>query len=176
MNAKLAATLDLFAYGTYPEYLQNKANYIELKPPHLSKLKLITLVDLASKNAKVSYQSLMQATSIETSRQLEDCLIECMQLGLLKGRLDQREQKLWVQSTFGRDVSASAVPNILARLKQWDTQLERTQQTMESQKNVSQADLDAHYSHMADVQRSISSRMEQAVFQGQVDVEMKQQK
>ena len=118
----------------------------------------------------------MQATSIETSRQLEDCLIECIQLGLLKGRLDQREQKLWVQSTFGRDVSASDVPNILARLKQWDTQLERTQHTMESHKNVSQSDLDAHYSHMADVQRSISSRMEQAVFQGQVDVEMKQQK
>lgn len=55
VNAKLAATLDLFAYGTYPEYLQNKEKYIELKPAHISKLKLITLVDLASKSAKVSY-------------------------------------------------------------------------------------------------------------------------
>ena len=124
MNAKLAATLNLFTYGTYPEYLKNKAKYVELKPAHLSKLKLITLVDLASKSAKVSYASLMQATSIATPRELEDSLIECIQLGLLKGRLDQREQKLWVQSTFGRDVSSADVPNILSRLKQWDKQLE----------------------------------------------------
>jgi len=30
VDAKIMATLDLFAYGTYPDYLKNKAKYIEL--------------------------------------------------------------------------------------------------------------------------------------------------
>ena len=63
----------------------------------------------------------MQATGIKERRELEDQLIECFQLQLLKGKLDQREQRLLVESTFGRDVSESDITNMLTKLKKWDS-------------------------------------------------------
>ena len=58
----MSATLSLFAYGTYTDYLANSQKYITLKPAMITKLKMITLVDLAAKNSQVSYAKLMEAT------------------------------------------------------------------------------------------------------------------
>ena len=55
----------------------------------------------------------MQATGIKERRELEDALIECFQLSLMTGKLDQREQRLLVESTFGRDVNADEVNKML---------------------------------------------------------------
>ena len=46
-------------------------------------------------------------------RELEDMLINCLQYGLIKGKLDQRAQRFMVESTFGRDVNAEEVPKML---------------------------------------------------------------
>ena len=59
----------------------------------------------------------MQATGIKERRELEDALIECFQLSLMTGKLDQREQRLLVESTFGRDVNADEVDKMLQRLR-----------------------------------------------------------
>lgn len=47
-NSKHLATLNLFAFGTIVEYNQNKAKYLELKPPQLRKLELLTVAEIAS--------------------------------------------------------------------------------------------------------------------------------
>ena len=54
-DQKTLATLQLFAYGSYPEYAKNKAKYIELNEKQLTKLKLITLADMAAKAPIVTY-------------------------------------------------------------------------------------------------------------------------
>ena len=77
INAKVTASLELFAYGTYPDYLKEQDKYISLKPAQINKLKLLTLVDLSSKQSQVTYASLMQATLIKEKRELEDQIIEC---------------------------------------------------------------------------------------------------
>jgi hypothetical protein len=80
----------LFAYGTYPDYVKSKAKYIDLNTQQTNKLKLLTLADQASKSPVVPYSTLMQAAAVKDIRELEDLLIDCVQLGLLKGKLDQR--------------------------------------------------------------------------------------
>ena len=55
VNAKMLATVKLFAYGTLPEYLKEQSKFVSLKPDQLRKLKLITLADTASKNPIVDY-------------------------------------------------------------------------------------------------------------------------
>ena len=130
VNAKMLATVKLFAYGTLPEYLKEQSKFVSLKPDQLRKLKLITLADTASKNPIVDYSELMEKAQINDLRQLEDALIDCMQLGLLTGKIDQRGKRLHVINTFGRDVMPDKVDGILKRLKDWDQQLLEAQSNM----------------------------------------------
>ena len=62
INAKMLATLQLFAYGTFPDFEKDQTKFISLKPPQLQKLKLITLASIASGNSVVNYSELMQKT------------------------------------------------------------------------------------------------------------------
>lgn len=45
--------LNLFAYGTYKEYMANKANLLDLTPAQKKKLQHLTIVTLATRS-KVS--------------------------------------------------------------------------------------------------------------------------
>ena len=112
-QSKHLNTLNLFAYDTIAKYKQSPNAYLPLKPPQIRKLELITIADMASKQAVVPYQSMMQVLDISDIRQLEDKIIECMSNDLLKGRLNQKDRQLHVQSTFGRDVQDSAIDAIL---------------------------------------------------------------
>lgn len=49
-NKKYWNTLNLFAYGTYSDYLQNKNNYLPLTPSQTKKLQHLTIVTLATKS------------------------------------------------------------------------------------------------------------------------------
>ena len=49
---------------------------------------------------------------------------------LLKGKLDQKNKKLHVQSTFGRDVKESEIDNMLEKLQSWDAQLASAQKLL----------------------------------------------
>lgn len=42
--------LNLFAYGTYKDYLANKTNLLELSPTQKKKLQHLTIVTLATKS------------------------------------------------------------------------------------------------------------------------------
>ena len=87
---------------------------------------------MASKQAVVPYESMMQVLGVQDIRQLEDKIIDCIYNDLLKGRLNQKTKSLHVQSTFGRDVQGSAVDDILSKLQAWDKQLASAQTFMES--------------------------------------------
>ena len=58
-ESKHLKTLNLFAYETIANYKQNAAQYLPLKPNQVHKLELITIADMASKQAVVPYDALM---------------------------------------------------------------------------------------------------------------------
>ena len=127
------ATLNLFAYDTIDEYNRNKDMFIPLKPPQLKKLQLLTIAEMASKSRIVSYAEIMEKLSIKDIRQLEDTIIASMYNDLLKGKLDQKNEKLHVMSTFGRDVKESEIDAMVAKLQAWDSQLAEAQKLFEFQ-------------------------------------------
>ena len=106
----------MFAYETITAYKQNPAAYLPLKEAQLKKLELITIADMASKQAVVPYEDMMRVLGIQDIRQLEDKVIDCIYNSLLKGRLNQKNKTLHVASTYGRDVQTSAVDDIVNKL------------------------------------------------------------
>jgi len=61
----------------------------------------------------------LKALDVSTVRELEDLIIDSIYLGLLEGKLDQKEEQLEVRYTMGRDLAPGKLEEVLAALKDW---------------------------------------------------------
>jgi COP9 signalosome complex subunit 7 len=98
------STLELFAFENYTKYRTNKAGYLDLRPPQMKKLKMISVADAAQKSKVLHYAELMRELDFDTVRELEDLIIDCIYNELVAGQLDQLNQQFHVVSCFGRDL------------------------------------------------------------------------
>lgn len=74
-------TLNLFAYGTYKDYLENKSDYLELTPVQCKKLQHLTIATLATHEKCIPYSVLLKELDIKNVRDLEDLIIEAIYEG-----------------------------------------------------------------------------------------------
>jgi len=134
--------LKLFSAGTYADYAKDKERYDPIVTPGMiAKLREITIVQLASKNRSVAYDSVMKATGISDVRELEDLLIDTITHDLLKGKLDQRARVVEVHGVVGRDVSLQDIPSMIAALEKWEKSCEDSLQAI----NAVQQECITHY-------------------------------
>ncbi len=75
----------------------------------------------------------MSSLKIDNVRELEDLIIDCIYNELIEGQLDQRGQQFHVTQCFGRDMRAEDIDGCIAKLEEWDRQLEQAQQFMEKE-------------------------------------------
>lgn len=80
-HANYLNTLNIFAYGTYKNYLDNKINMIELSDAMKTKLKHLTIVSMAIRNKCIAYSDLQNELDIRNVRELEDLIIESIYSG-----------------------------------------------------------------------------------------------
>jgi len=113
--------LNIFAYGTFKEYLNEKGSKTlpELTPVLAKKLKYLTIVTLSEKEKCIPYKVLQEELSIEDIRELEDLIIEAIYGEIIQGKLDQRRALLEVDNTIGRDIRPEDVPTIVSTLDAW---------------------------------------------------------
>jgi len=112
-------TLELFAYGKYIDYVNNKEKYLELNDLQIIKLKQLTIVSLAEKSRNINYSILQNELDINDIRLLEDLIIDTIYLGLIKGKLNQRQQTLRIIDTMRRDVRPNQLRELIDSLKIW---------------------------------------------------------
>lgn len=112
--------LELFCYGTWPDYQEHKATLPPLSAQQELKLKQLTVASLGAQHKVLPYQLLSAQLGITGLRQLEDFLItDCFYAGLLSGRLDQRQACLQVHDVAGRDVRPSDTQSLADALGNW---------------------------------------------------------
>jgi COP9 signalosome complex subunit 7 len=75
----------------------------------------------------------MASLKIDNVRELEDLIIDCIYNELIEGQLDQRGQQFHVTQCFGRDMRVQDIDGCLAKLEDWDRQLEEAQVFMEKE-------------------------------------------
>jgi COP9 signalosome complex subunit 7 len=114
------ATLNLFAFGVYRDYLSERSKYLPLTDYQVQKLRQLTLVSLCEQHSSVSYAMLQHELDIDNARQLEDLLIETTYLGLIQGKIDQKGATFLVTARVsGRDVRPEEVDAIIQKLTVW---------------------------------------------------------
>jgi len=115
--------LEIFAYGTYDDYKNRVSTLPELTAKMDLKLKQLTIVQLASENRTIPYNILLEKLNMQSLRELEDLIIECMYQGLLEGKLDQEKLLFQVDQTIGRDIKPSDIDRIIAELTNWQKKI-----------------------------------------------------
>ncbi|XP_058794619.1 COP9 signalosome complex subunit 7b [Phymastichus coffea] len=113
-------TLNLFAYGTYKEYLENKNQLLDLTPAQKKKLQHLTIVTLATKSKCIPYSILLEELDIKNVRDLEDLIIEAIYADIIHGKLDQKNSQLEVDyAGLGRDVRSADTGAVVETLAEW---------------------------------------------------------
>nr|ODN94107.1 hypothetical protein L203_00283 [Cryptococcus depauperatus CBS 7841] len=116
--------LELFAYGTLGDYEENKTGLPPLQEAHINKLKHLTLVSLALQHRSLKYDKLLLDLHLETTRQVEDLVIDAIYAGLLTGKLHHDTLTLHIDSVSGRDVRLEDVAKMQTCLQNWCTTAE----------------------------------------------------
>ena len=73
----------------------------------------------------------MRNLELDTVRELEDLIIDCIYNELVDGQLDQLNQQFHVVSCYGRDLRPSDLSAAIAKLEAWDLQLQEAQTFIE---------------------------------------------
>uniref|UniRef100_A0A8C5M2H1 PCI domain-containing protein n=1 Tax=Leptobrachium leishanense TaxID=445787 RepID=A0A8C5M2H1_9ANUR len=124
-NAGYFQLLSLFSYGTYPDYIANKASLPELSAAQKNKLKHLTIVSLASRMKCIPYSLLLKDLEMRNLRELEDLIIEAVYTDIIQGKLDQRNYVLEVDFCIGRDIPKKDIISIVEMLQEWCVRLFR---------------------------------------------------
>lgn len=117
--APFHSLLQLFAYKTYPDYIQNKEGLPPMNDAQITKLRHLTLVSLAMDHRILPYSHIVSMLHIGSIRELEDLFIDAIYLDILKGKLDQKNEQFHVEYTTGRDVESGRINQLLVSLQNW---------------------------------------------------------
>ncbi|XP_012228241.1 COP9 signalosome complex subunit 7 isoform X2 [Linepithema humile] len=151
-------TLNLFAYGTYRDYLENKEKVLELTPTQKKKLQHLTIVTLATKNKCIPYSVLLEELDIKNVRDLEDLIIEAIYADIIHGKLDQKNSQLEVDyAGLGRDVRPGDMGVVAETLAAWGQACDTVLSCIEQQ--ISRANVEKQKAtyHKERIQRDISN-------------------
>ncbi|GAA48617.1 COP9 signalosome complex subunit 7 [Clonorchis sinensis] len=118
-HAAFADLLNLFCYGSFETYSAEPTKYPQLSSAQIRKLKQLSIIDEAHSRKLIPYESLFKKLGVESSRELEDLIIELFYLDALTGKLDQQRALLEVDSAIGRDVRIEQIPELNATMNTW---------------------------------------------------------
>lgn len=129
--------LEIFAYGTYQDYIREQQKLPALTPTQATKLRKLTIVSLSCNQKSIPYSLLQKELAITDVRVLEDIIIESIYQEIIQGKLDQRSKCLEIDWTMGRDVASNQIEQLLETLSSWNDNAQALLKTIESK--VSQA-------------------------------------
>ncbi|EGD81160.1 hypothetical protein PTSG_11200 [Salpingoeca rosetta] len=173
--------LKLFAFGTYPDYKARAAELPELNDKQARKLKLLTIVSLATQLKRVPYQVMQEQLDTADTRQLEDLIIDAIYRGLIGGKMDQANQRssrhtctsalqLIADWTFGRDIVPGDIDKMIGLMSTWHSNCESTLAELEAEmrrataaKQAAQQAQADHDAKVSAVRAAVEAEMEREV-------------
>ncbi|KAF9092870.1 COP9 signalosome complex subunit 7a [Mortierella sp. GBA35] len=118
-HARYHRLLEIFSFGTYQDYLQNKDSLPEITVVQRAKLQQLSIVTLSERVRAIPYEHLLQYLEIDNVRQLEDLIMDAIYQNLINANLDQKLKLVEVHSAMGRDLRPGQAQDMLRVLADW---------------------------------------------------------
>lgn len=115
--------LEIFAWGTWKDY-QQTPNLPALSDEQARKLRLLTLLSLASTIKPLTYEILMESLSLSAPSDLESLVTAAIYASLITARLSPATSPPTVNVTSVaplRDVKPSSLPTMISTLTAWES-------------------------------------------------------
>jgi COP9 signalosome complex subunit 7 len=110
--------LQLFAFGSWKDLAHMELPSIASN--QVTKLKQLSLITLAGRMRSLPYEVILLALDLKDSREIEDLVIKCIYAGILRGKLDTRNQRLVIEQLAGRDLgNTQDLDSIITILSDW---------------------------------------------------------
>ncbi|KAH7955809.1 hypothetical protein HPB52_003902 [Rhipicephalus sanguineus] len=140
--------LNLFAFGTYATYHENKSQFPPLTPAMITKLRHLTIVSLATKTKVTQFFFILSVhvhhEVLICLKRLGNLIIDVIYADVVRGKLDQKNNQLEVDYTIGRDIRPEDVNTIIRVLQEWCTSCETVLNSIECQIARANAMKDSH--------------------------------
>lgn len=159
--------LEIFAFGTLSDYQRDAESLPSLSPLMLKKLRHLTLITLAMKHKRLTYELLSKELSTSNVRELEDLLIDAIYSNIIDGKMDQKNSCIEIESTIARDIRKDQLQSMLTILSDWCDKCDNMIATMETQmQSANQSkvtnfrlnqDLDSKIAKLREKSKSIAS-------------------
>lgn len=176
---KFYNTLNLFAFGTYRQFLENKDKIIPLTAVMDKKLKHLTILTLATQKKTLPYDELMSELDIANVRHLEDIIIEAIYAELINGKLDQKNRQLEIDYAVARDIQTENIEEIVHILNDWLKSCESCLTCLQVQIESANAEKAKGLKHkerldeqLAEVKKNIKKQSQQQNFDDQDDLKI----
>ncbi|KAG0305904.1 hypothetical protein BGZ98_003309 [Dissophora globulifera] len=118
-HARYHRLLEIFSYGTYQDYQQNKESLPEITEAQRSKLQQLSIVTLSERVRAIPYSELVAYLEIANVRQLEDLIMDAIYQNVINANLDQKLKLVEVHSAMGRDLRPGQAQVMLKVLEDW---------------------------------------------------------
>lgn len=159
--------LEIFAFGTLSDYHRDAESLPTLTPLMLKKLRHLTLITLAMKHKRLTYELLFKELATINVRELEDLLIDAIYSNIIDGKMDQKNSCIEIESTIARDIRKDQLQSMLTILTDWcdkcdnmiatvETQMQSANQSKVSNFRVNQ-ELEAKIAKLREKSKSIAS-------------------
>ncbi len=147
--------LQIFARGTYKDYLDNTDKFPPLSDAQKKKLQHLTIVSLATKLNCIPYSVLLKEVNIKNVRELEDLIIDAIYADIIRGKLDQKNSCLEVDFAIGRDFKEADLIHMIDTLTEWCNSCESVLSEVDSQIVKANAEKSKFIQHRAAIDREI---------------------
>ncbi|KAG0365647.1 hypothetical protein BGZ54_006349 [Gamsiella multidivaricata] len=118
-HAKYHRLLEIFSFGTYQDYQQNKDSLPEITEAQRTKLQQLSIVTLSERVRAIPYKDLLEYLEIANVRQLEDLIMDAIYQNVINANLDQKLKLVEVHSAMGRDLRPGQAQIMLKVLEDW---------------------------------------------------------
>ncbi|KAF2758657.1 PCI-domain-containing protein [Pseudovirgaria hyperparasitica] len=117
--------LQIFAWGSWSDYVANQDTLPKLSEAQTKKLKLLSLISLSTSHESLKYPALQASLDLPSQRALESHITDAIYAGLVTGTMDPLHQLVHITSVAPlRDLAPGSVPQLQKSLAAWSTRCE----------------------------------------------------
>ncbi|KAF9436993.1 COP9 signalosome complex subunit 7a [Entomortierella beljakovae] len=148
--------LEIFSFGTYQDYQQNKGTLPEITEVQRTKLQQLSIVTLSERVRAIPYKDLLEYLEIANVRQLEDLIMDAIYQNVINASLDQKLKQVEVHSAMGRDLRPGQAQVMLKVLRDWT----KTSETLLNALNVKMKEVQENYEREKQAKEAFEQKLD----------------
>ena len=149
--------LNIFSHGKYSNYLDSAATLPKLSETETTKLRILTILRMSINKRVLKYSDMLAETGLNSSRDLEQVIIQSIQHNVLDCRIDEANEQVFVNQISGYAVTPEQQDYLLESLSNWSASCKTITQNMQTDVDTATNKLKINMQETVEFQKSVEA-------------------